>query len=218
MSYFLVLPIELKEQLLHYFYLADVIYIVDNIESFSCLKDRSEEHFWKSLHQTFWSSQDISYQNTLRKLEHQRRINILSSTKERDDKIMYSTVLNELDNRLNKSTDEYIAIAAAYGNLHFVKLLHKKGHRITFDMMELAAMCGHYDLFEYCFENINCPQQLTYRPNLNHVLNMLMMYVMGQYKGTSVKIDRLRAARYLISKGADIDSLSEEQKQFLLTN
>src|SRR5581483_2974129 len=70
MSYLNCLPNELKEILLYYFYLVDVIYYIDNLEEFLYLNSKDKEHFWKDIYHTFYTSKSLSYQNILRTISN----------------------------------------------------------------------------------------------------------------------------------------------------
>ena len=135
MSYLSTLPSDLKETLLHYFYLSDVIYFVDNLIEFSYLGSKDKEYFWADIYHTFWSSQDISYQSVLRRLERQDIVSINDNTSEMKRS---HALVNELDkvDKLLKNDEDDLTMAVSYGNLRFVQLLHSKGCKITFDMLK----------------------------------------------------------------------------------
>jgi len=214
MSYLSSMPADLKEKLLSYFYLSDVIYFVDNLIEFSYLNSKDKEYFWANIYHTFWSSQDVSYQNMLRRLDRQSRVKI---NERFPDMMMSHVIVNELDknNDLLRNNDEYLNMAVSYGNLHFVKLLHNKGCEITFDMIELAGAYGHFEVLKYCFEHIFRSEALQYQPNLCALLCTVVQCAMQYDNGELVKRNRISIAHYLISKGADVNSLPDTYKKCL---
>ena len=213
MSYLSTLPSDLKEALLYYFYLSDVIYFVDNLTEFSYLGSKDKEYFWADIYHTFWSSQDVNYQNMLRRLDRQHVVII----NERKHEMMRSHILaNELDRVDKHLNNEYdLNMAVSYGNLHFVKLLHSKGCKITLDMIEEAGAYGHFDVFKYCFEHIENPDStLFHQPSLDSLLSTIIQCIVQYDNGICVKNNRLKTARYLVSKGASVESLPIQCRNF----
>lgn len=213
MTYLSVLHRDLREKLLYYFHLPDIVYYVDNVREFSYLANKPEismisndsEYFWRGIYQTFYSSSPLTYQN---KLRHLAKLTHSLNDVERATLAFVGDDFNGAIKQVN--TRHYLKHcfenAIKFDNMPAITYCIEKGLDVTISHLIYACLNGDITLVMFLVEN--------YKDNINY--DLLLYEVLYHKNMTHVSsytiVNCQSIIKYLIAKGANPTIITAEQR------